>query len=196
MYRRLQQNNSVKVTNLFVISGPSGVGKTTAVQALLRKYPHDLTSPLTYTTRKPREGEVHGRDMNFVSRPEWYSLLTGNGFAAVNEIYGNLYGTRLEEISQPLASGKRVVLVLDAKGADDIRRSGLHAAYLYLVPKTLEQLRERLLKRWPLGDPIMNTRLALAEEEMSARFNYDYEVESDDFDTLISDLEELLCLKA
>lgn len=177
---------------IYVLSGPSGVGKTSSVNALLAKYPATLAYPLTYTTRAPRAGELHGRDMMFVSRAEWTSRLHQKEFLATNEIYNEFYGTLTKDVRDAIQKGLTVVMVLDAKGARDIRLSGLPACFIYLLPVSMDDVEKHLLKRWPNRGQLFEERLASARREVLDVWDYDFAIESHTIPQIVTALEGVM----
>jgi len=188
------KNNRVPVSNFFILVGPSGSGKTSAINGLLHMYPELLSKPLTYTTRNTREGEVHGRDMYFIPRAEWVSLLTDQAFIATTEYQGELYGTKTADILSPLTQGKKVVAAFDHNGVECCTLSGFHPTTIFLMPTSIEALRKHLESRWPQGGPELEARLAKAPAEISLAPLYDYVVHSISIPQIISDLSVLMNL--
>lgn len=182
----------IKFSNLFVVSGPSGVGKSSALNGLLAKHPDQLVFPLTYSTRIKRAGEVHGRDMNFVSRAEWCSRLSD--YLAHTSYQGNFYGTLRSDIEAPIRAGKKVVLAMDFLGVECLRSAGLNPVVILMVPGGPNDLRRWLSIRWPEGGPELEARLASANRDLGQDWQPDYTVVSETVPQLVSDMEHILCL--
>lgn len=192
-----RQGRNVRVSNFFILVGPSGSGKTTCIQKLLQRHPDKLVFPLTHTTRLPRGGESHGRDMYFVSRAEWVAASTANEFIATTEYGGHLYGTKTSDIRTPLEAHKKVVVAFDHFGVECVQAAGLGAITIFLRPQSLDQLRSNLAKRWPEGGHVLEARVDKARTEiaMSHLHVYDYVVESTTIPEMVAALEAIMVLK-
>lgn len=176
------------MSNLFIISGPSGVGKTSVVNRLLDKYSPSLVHPLTYTTREPRPGEANFKDMVFMGRDEWINEYLRGEFLATNEIYREFYGTKKKDVFDSLKGGKKVILVLDSKGAQDVRLAEIGCVSIFIGPETFEKLEESLRRRWPNGGHLYRERLVGAIEELGHQHEYDYKIKSDNLDEIEEEL--------
>ncbi len=130
---------------VFVLSAPAGTGKTTLVRLLIQEFPCVVQS-ISYTTRAPREGEIHGKDYNFITREEFEKKIKANEFLEYVNLYGDYYGTSLAWVNARLKEGKHVILVIDAQGG--LQLLGKYpATFIFIKPPSLEVLRQRLLKR-------------------------------------------------
>lgn len=176
---------------LVVISGPSGVGKTTIVRAFLDRRPPGIVKSVSATTRPPRPGEVDGVNYRFLSRERFLQGVRDGEFLEHAEIFGNLYGTPKGPVEEHLAAGRHVILEIDVQGADNIRRLGLAARFVFVLPPSKENLRERLEKR---GTPPaeLERRLHEAEAEMARLPLYDATVTNDIVDRAVAELESHL----
>jgi guanylate kinase len=176
---------------LLVISGPSGVGKTTIVRAFLDRKPPGIVKSVSATTRPPRPGEVDGVNYRFLSMERFQQGIREGEFLEHAEIFGNLYGTPRGPAEEHLAAGRHVILEIDVQGADSIRRLGLAARFLFVVPPSKENLRERLEKRGTPPEELAR-RLDEAEAEMARRDRYDATVTNDVVERAVAELERHL----
>lgn len=164
---------------VFVISSPSGGGKTTVVQRLRRLVPR-LVRSVSVTTRPPRPGERRGRDYRFVSEDAFRTLRRAGALLEWARVHGAHYGTPKAPIVEALRRGRDAVLSIDVQGARQVRRVlGRHAVLIFLVPPSLTDLRERLLRRRTETAPAIRRRLAAARRELACAAWYDYTVVND-----------------
>ncbi len=164
-----------------VISGPSGVGKGTLVNMLRREFP-SLEFSVSYTTRPPRKGEVDGEHYRFVSREEFLRLKEEDFFAEWAEVHSNYYGTPRDEIERKLSEGIDVVFDIDVQGARQLRKNLKDATFVFIMPPSLEELRNRLRGRSTESEELIEMRLKNAEEEMSLADEFDYIVVNDNLE--------------
>ncbi|MDD2218197.1 MAG: guanylate kinase [Eubacteriales bacterium] len=165
---------------LFVVSGPSGVGKGAICHRLIKD--RDLRFSVSMTTRKPREGEKHGEDYYFISHEEFQEIRNANGFLEHAEVYGNFYGTPCLEIQKTLSSGKDVLLDIDTQGALNVKKFCSEAIFIFILPPSKEELKRRIKARGTETEESLKTRLSAAINEISFLGNYDYCVVNDDLD--------------
>jgi guanylate kinase len=170
---------------LLVVSGPSGVGKTTIAERLKKA---GLPKVMTTTTRAPRAGEVNGREYRFLSRAEFESAIARGEFLEYAEIVGNLYGTPKAEIETQLAAGKLVMVDIDTQGARSVRKLGLPAVFVFVAPPDMAELRKRLEGRKTETPEIVARRLAKAEQEMAEKDSYDRVVVNDTVDRAVEEI--------
>ncbi len=177
--------------NLFVISAPSGTGKTSLVRALRERLP-DIEFSVSYTTRKERKGEVQGKDYHFVTH-QTFSMLRENGaFAEWAEVHGEFYGTRKTSVQEKLDRGTDVILDIDYQGARQIRQSTLGAVTIFIRPPSIEELEKRLRSRGTDSEETIQRRLAKAPEEIGCESEFDDVIVNDDFDRALVELVELV----
>lgn len=163
--------SSGKRGTLLVLSGPSGVGKTTIARLLSEK--PGIAKAMTTTTRAPRPQEVDGRDYRFLSREEFRAGIDRGEFLEHAEIGGNLYGSPKAAIERELAAGKVVLVDIDVQGARSVRKAGLPAFLVFIAPPSLEELRKRLEGRKSESAEELRKRMRRAEDEMSQKDSYD-----------------------
>ncbi|MDH4120295.1 MAG: guanylate kinase [Deltaproteobacteria bacterium] len=167
---------------VFVISGPSGVGKSTLIQAALRDHP-DLVMSISHTTRPPRHGESNGVHYFFVNREIFQRLIEKDGFLEWAEVYGNLYGTSRDHIHARLREGHSVLLDIDTQGAHSLRELSRGGCYIFVAPPSLEALRQRLVHRGTETPESLSRRMNKARDEMTHMDLYDHVVVNDKKDT-------------
>jgi len=164
---------------LIVLSGPSGAGKGTICQELLRSYP-ELKYSISATTRTPRTGEQNGVNYWFISRVEFQAMINNDQLLEWAEVYGNFYGTPCHQIADLLNSGKDVVLEIDTQGATQIKKKFPQGVCIYIVPPSLDELANRIHKRGTDSLENIKTRLSCANVELKYVHNYDYVVVNDE----------------
>jgi guanylate kinase len=172
---------------LFVVSAPSGTGKTTLVERLVEVVPN-LTMSRSYTSRAAREGEADGVDYNFVSRGRFESMIGAHQFLEWADVFGNLYGTSAVDTERLLASGRDVVMVIDVQGARQIRKRTSRATAIFVMPPSLEVLEHRLRGRSKDSEDAIERRLKVAREEVQAYGEYDCVVVNDEIDAAVDRL--------
>lgn len=175
---------------LYIISAPSGAGKTSLVKALIDALPQVRVS-VSHTTRGMRPGEVEGVNYHFVDRPTFLSMLERGEFLEHAEVFGNLYGTSQLRLEQTLAEGFDLILEIDWQGAQQVRRLLPQAKSIFILPPSQEALRQRLTNRGQDSDEIIERRMREAVSEMSHYVEYDYLVINDDFAHALEDLKSI-----
>jgi len=181
---------SATTGTLYIVSAPSGAGKTSLVKALVDAQPQVRVS-VSHTTRAMRPGEVDGVNYHFVSRDEFLARLERNEFLEHAEVFGNLYGTSQRWLEQTLAEGYDLILEIDWQGAQQVRRLMPQAKSIFILPPTQEALRQRLNNRGQDSDEIIEKRMREAVSEMSHYIEYDYLVINDDFAHALIDLQSI-----
>ena len=176
---------------LFLVSAPSGAGKTSLVQALLKDDPN-LTVSVSHTTRPRRPGEVDGLNYHFIDRPGFEAMIDAGAFLEYAEVFGNLYGTSARFVDETLALGKDVILEIDWQGASQVREKRADAVGIFIFPPSLETLETRLRQRAQDDESTIARRLAEATLEMRAHEAYPFLVVNDDFATALDDLKALV----
>ena len=164
---------------LFVVSAPSGTGKTTLCRAMTEVFP-GLHYSVSYTTRPPRPGDVNGRDYHFITPAEFQERIDRGDFVEWAEIYGCRYGTSRSLLEKILAEGRDIILDIDGQGARQLKNQDLGGIFIFLLPPSLEELRHRLSRRGTEGKEALQERLKKARAEMAEARGYDYLIVNDD----------------
>ena len=163
---------------LFIVSAPSGAGKTTLVERLVEQLPH-LRMSRSYTSRAARQGETDGVDYNFVERERFEAMAAAGEFLEWAEVFGNLYGTGAADTDRMLAAGDDVVLVIDVQGARKVRARGLQTRAVFVMPPSFAVLEQRLRGRSKDSESAIQRRLQVARDEVAAFTEYDFVVVND-----------------
>ena len=172
---------------LFILSAPSGTGKTSLTKSLLRKN-INLWLSISYTSRLMRPSEVEGHDYFFVERNVFEQMLGDGEFIESAEIYGNLYGTSQKWINEAINSGKDILLEIDGQGARQVRKIFSDVVSIFILPPSLEVLEDRLKNRNQDSKEVIAKRMAAAKEEISHVSEYDYVIINDNIDIALRDL--------
>jgi guanylate kinase len=176
---------------LFIVSAPSGAGKTTLVERLVEQVT-GLKMSRSYTSRAARDGEIQGLDYNFVTRERFESMLAAGEFLEWADVFGNLYGTSAAETERALASGCDLVLVIDVQGARKVRRRGIEATTIFVMPPSLQVLEQRLRGRSKDAEEAIQRRLQVAREEVAAFSEYDFIVVNDELNAAVDRLRGIV----
>ncbi len=176
---------------VFVLSAPSGTGKTTLVRMLTQESPHIVES-VSSTTRAPRKGEVEGKDYFFVSEETFKKKIAEDSFLEYAVVFGNYYGTLKEHVTTEQKQGKHVVLVIDTQGVIHLRKHQFEATYIFLSPPSTRELKSRLLARETDSEETIEKRLAWAQEEMNRIAYYDYHIVNDRLDNAYVILKSII----
>jgi guanylate kinase len=176
---------------LFIVSAPSGTGKTTVVERLVRVTDR-LKLSRSYTSRAPRGDEVDGVDYNFVSRATFEKMIANGEFLEHADVFGNLYGTHAGDTTRCLDSGDDVVLVIDVQGARTVRAVGLPHVAIFVLPPHYDALENRLRGRSKDSDEAIRKRLEVAREEVSAFEEYDYVVINDELESCVERIRSIV----
>lgn len=180
--------------DLFIVSSPSGGGKTTLIRRLLASPPggEPLRFSVSHTTRPRREGELDGREYHFITATEFERMSRHAEFLEHNEVHGNFYGTAKSEVLPRLAAGEDVVLDIDVQGARDIREAYPEAISIFIVPSSASELERRLRRRGLDGDDAIRKRLINAAKEVAQADSFQYVIVNDDLDRASLELESLV----
>ena len=179
------------MSNLFIIAAPSGCGKTTLVDALL-KNSEDLYLSVTHTTRKPRVGEVDGVNYHFISKTDFKKMIVNTEFVEHAEVFGNLYGSSREKIQENLNKNIDVILEIDWQGARQVKANMPNAISIFILPPSKKSLLERLKGRGQDDDETIKNRMSDAENQMKHYDEFDYLVINDIFDDALSNLKTII----
>ena len=172
---------------LFIVSAPSGTGKTTLVERLVQAMP-DLVLSRSFTSRAPRAGEADGVDYNFISRDAFEAMIEAGDLLEHADVFGNYYGTSARETERVMAGGRDLVLVIDVQGARQVRLRGFESVGIFVLPPSFDVLEQRLRKRSKDSDEAIARRLAVARSEVGAVAEYDYVVINDEVEPAVGRL--------
>jgi guanylate kinase len=177
--------------NLYIVSAPSGAGKTSLVTALLKNDP-GIALSVSYTTRQPRPGEVDHREYHFIKEAEFRAMIARDEFLEHAEVHGNLYGTSAPWIRGQTESGHDIVLEIDWQGAQQVRRLIPDAIGIFILPPSIPELERRLRGRGSDSDAVIARRLDSAKDEISHAGEFEYVIINKDFDTALADLAAIV----
>lgn len=176
---------------LFIVSAPSGAGKTTLCKELAGAM-SSLAHAISHTTRRPRPGEVEGEHYYFVSGDEFGKIADAGGFVEWATVHGNLYGTSKAELGRLFAQGKDVILDIDTQGATQIRNSGTGGVFVFILPPSMEELERRLRGRDSDDESEIKRRLTRAVEEIESFDKYDYIIVNDNLMAALESLKSVV----
>jgi guanylate kinase len=176
---------------LIVLTGPSGVGKGTLMNAILQRYP-ELHYSVSATTRSPRPGEVNGKNYHFITRSEFEKLVTQGEFLEWAEFAGNCYGTPREAVLNHIQSGELVVLEIELEGARQIRHTFPSALSIFILPPSFAELEKRIRGRGQDTEEAISRRLNRAEEEIAAADEFNLQIINGDFEEALQEIEKAI----
>lgn len=179
---------------LVILSGPSGVGKDTAIERWRERNPL-VQRVVAYTTREPRPGEVDGVDYHFVSAERFRSLAEAGAFLEWKEVHGNSYGTPLHDMEAMLAAGKIAILKIDVQGAMAALAKRPDAVTVFLLPPSMEELEERIRGRAQDSEKAIERRLANARGELAMAHRYQHRIVNDELEECVDRLEDAVALR-
>ena len=180
------------MANLFIIAAPSGCGKTSLVEALIKKT-KNLCVSVSYTTRPPRPDEVNGINYYFVSINEFEEMIKNNAFVEHATVFDNHYGSSTKLIREKLDEGVNVILEIDWQGARQVKENMPNSVSIFILPPSKEALLGRLQQRAQDNDAIINKRMSDAQNQMLHFNEFDYLVINDDFNSALNDLNLIIC---
>jgi len=176
---------------LYIVSAPSGAGKTSLVKQLIATV-EDLTVSVSHTTRPKRDGEVDGVDYHFVSQETFKQMIGEGAFLEHAQVFDNFYGTAQETVQQNLDNGLDVILEIDWQGAAQIRKMMPDCQSIFILPPSIEVLEQRLRHRGQDDEAVIARRMRDAVNEMSHYAEFDYLVVNDDFETALDELRSII----
>lgn len=180
-----------EIGHFFVITAPSGTGKTSLVRALINNI-NDLQISISYTTRPPRPGDVHGKDYYFVTQQEFSQMISEQALLEHATIYQHSYGTSRDWVIKKMTAGIDVLLEIDWQGAQQVRRLFPSAILIFIVPPSLDSLWQRLQNRRQDPAAVIAERMAGAKQEISHYQEFDYLVINDKFEQALADLQHII----
>ncbi|MBL0699379.1 MAG: guanylate kinase [Desulfosarcina sp.] len=200
----MNTSNAVKVSenkkkriitpgHLFIISAPSGAGKTTLCKIVLDRFP-DLLYSISFTTRQPRQGEANGKDYNFITKEDFCSGIKKGMWAEWAEVHGNYYGTSEYLLKNTISEGKNLLIDIDVQGAAIMLRSYPDSVTIFIQPPSIDALRSRLKKRGTDSEKTINNRMAAAEKEMEKKHLYSHTIINDDLSKAVEELISIISL--
>ena len=181
------------MANLFIISAPSGCGKTSLVEALIKKT-KNLCVSVSHTTRPPRPDEANGINYYFVSIDEFEEMIKQNAFVEHAMVFDNHYGSSSQLIKEKLDEGVDVILEIDWQGARQVKNNMPNSTSIFILPPSKEVLLERLQQRAQDNDATINKRMSDAQNQMQHFNEFDYLIINDDFDSALNDLNLIICI--
>lgn len=175
---------------LIVISGPSGAGKGTVCKELMKKYNYNIS--ISATTRSPREGEVDGVNYHFLDKKSFEEKLFRDEFLEYAQVYGNYYGTLKKGVEDELNKGNNIILEIDIQGTLQVQKVYKNAVYIFLLPPSINELKNRILKRGSETESSFNLRFSSVGEELKYMNSYDYAVINDDLDSAVEKVHSII----
>lgn len=176
-----------KKGKLFVISAPSGAGKTTLIGQVLKQFPQ-LSYSVSHTTRKPRKGEIHGQDYFFIAEHAFQERIRQDQWVEWAKVHGNFYGTSKAFIAEKLLKGDSILLDIDVQGAKQIMDAGMGLVSIFILPPSIEILQQRLESRGTDSEAVILQRMENAQREIDRQTAYDHVVVNDDLNRAIDEL--------
>lgn len=181
----------MKKGNLFVVSAPSGTGKTTIIKSLLKKIP-EIYFSISHTTRIKRKGEKEGRDYYFIDQLTFQKMIKKNQLIEWARVHGNYYGTSKREIFTKIEKGKDVLLDIDIQGSFQVKRKYPKSIHIFIMPPSYNELERRLRGRGDLSEKDINIRLKNAKKEIKKWMRYDYVIINDDLKNAVNSMVKII----
>jgi len=177
---------------IFIITAPSGTGKTTIIKNILKKDMGGVGYSVSHTTRKPREGEINGLHYYFIDREDFEKMIEAHEFVEWAVVYDQLYGTSISSISRELSSGKDLLMDVDIQGSQEIKRQFPESLSIFILPPSLDILKKRLQKRSTNDKINTGLRLKRAVEEIQRCRDYDFIIVNDDLKQAVKEIEAII----
>lgn len=177
---------------LIVLSGPSGVGKGTVRKAIFSQPDMQFEYSISCTTRNPREGEIDGVDYFFKTKEQFEEMIQQDQLLEYAQFVGNYYGTPIDYVKQTLDSGKDVFLEIEIEGARQVREKFPNGLFIFLVPPSLEELKNRITTRGTETEEVINRRMSVAKKEIDYMSLYDYVVENDKIENAVQKINAIV----
>jgi guanylate kinase len=181
----------IKKGLVFIVSAPSGTGKTTLVEKLVKEFPESVSRSVSCTTREKRSGEVDSIDYYFLTPEQFQEKIEKGSFLEYTKVFNNYYGTLKESVEKKIAAGLHVILVIDVVGAKKIKQA-LDCTLIFIKPPSMKVLKERLLKRGAESDEQIKVRIEEASRELESEKFYDYSIINDDLKVAYAQLKECI----
>ena len=192
MHRENERANPEhRVGRLFVLSGPSGAGKGTLREHALKDIPH-LVYSISCTTRRPRPGELDGREYRFISHEQFTKWVNEGRFLEYAHVHDDMYGTLKDDVTRELEAGNDVLLEIDVQGALQVREKIPEALLVFVDVPSMEVLERRLRDRHTESESALRVRLANAEKERAMKSEYNYVIVNDELDTACAELRRVI----
>ncbi len=177
--------------HIFVLSSPSGGGKSTLIQYALSFFPR-LTHSISATSRHPRENEIEGKHYFFLSEESFKKKIKQNAFAEWAKVFGNFYGTPIENIEKEFLKGNHLIMDLDVQGAIQLKKRFSEATLIFIMPPSMDELKNRLIGRGTESVEDINKRLEIAKIEIAQKNDYDYIVINEKIEEAVKELIEII----
>jgi guanylate kinase len=187
----MERERPMERGRLYVVSAPSGAGKTSLVKALMEREPR-IRFSVSYTTRKPRPNEIPGRDYHFVTAERFAEMAARGEFLEHAQVFDNSYGTGVRTVEEALANGEQLLLEIDWQGAAQVRARLPEARSIFILPPSRASLEQRLRARSTDSDEVIERRLRDAAQDLTHWAEFDYVVINDRFETALADLQAIV----